>query len=188
MRIRPVNRFCCCLLFALAANATAQEAPVVQQPPAAQTGLVLERAASFDSAEDACLAAVRERSAEAERSCSDLIAGLRYDGAAVSGNPALAGALNNRALARMRAGDLEGAAGDLAEALELAPGAWAIHMNRARLALMNGDAAAALNELGRVRELVPADSAAAAAAERSSVLAWRLLGNLDAAAALSGAR
>ena len=35
---------------------------------------------------------------------------------------------------------------------------------------------------------VPADSAAAAAAERSSVLAWRLLGNLDAAAALSEAR
>ena len=141
-------------------------------------------AAEQAPADDACLAAVRAGAIDADRTCSDLIAGLRYDGAAVSNAPALAAALNNQALARMRTGDLEGAAADLTEALDLAPAAWALYLNRATLALMNGDAGAALNDLGRVKELTPAGSAAAAAADRNSVLAWRMLGNLDAAEVL----
>jgi tetratricopeptide (TPR) repeat protein len=137
-------------------------------------------------AEDVCLAAVRSGAQEADRTCSDLIAGLRYDGTATGPDrQALAAALGNRALARMRSGELEGAAADFSEALELAPDAWAVHLNLATLALMNGDAAAALNYLGRVRQLAPTDRAALAAADRNSILAWRVLGNLEAAAALS---
>ncbi len=135
--------------------------------------------------EDPCLLAVRAGAADADRVCSDWIAGLRYEGSTGRSNTALPGALNNRATARMQAGDLEGAAADLTEALEMAPTAWALYLNRANLSLMNGDAAAALNDLGRVRELVPDASAAALAAkraaDRNSVLAWRMLGNLDAA-------
>jgi tetratricopeptide (TPR) repeat protein len=159
-------------LLMLGATAAAQEstAPMADLPPA----------------EDACLAALRNGAQEAERTCSDLIAGLRYDGAVTGPDrQALAAALGNRALARMRSGALEDADADFSEALELAPDAWALHLNRATLALMNGDAGAALNYLGRVRQLVPADPAALAAADRNSILAWRMLGNLDAAAALS---
>ncbi len=138
---------------------------------------------------DACLSAVRDRAADADRTCSDLIAGLRYDGAATgTGSSALAAALGNRALARMRSGDLEGALADFGEAEALAPDAWAIHLNRATLALRQGDAATALNYLARVRQLVPAGSAADVAAQRNSILAWRMLGDLNAAAALSQGR
>ena len=150
-----------------------------QEPTSPESGL-------SPPADDACLAAVRNRQPEADRTCSDLVAGLRYDGTATAaGRQALAAALGNRALARMRSGELEGAEADFSEALTLTPDAWALHLNRATLALANGDGAAALNYLGRVRQLVPADSAAVAAADRNSILAWRMLGNLDAAAALS---
>ena len=142
--------------------------------------------AAESPADDACLAAVRDRVADADRRCSDLIAGLRYDGASTgAGSRALAAALGNRALARMRSGDLEGADADFSEAETLAPDAWAIHLNRATLALMQGDAALALNYLGRVRQLAPADSPALAAAERNSIIAWRMLGDLNAAVAIS---
>jgi len=133
------------------------------------------------AAPDLCLNAVQAGSAEADRICSDLIAGLRYEGSTGGANTALPGALNNRAIARMRAGDLEGAAADLTEALGMAPQAWALYLNRARLSLMNGDPAATLDDLGRVTELAPANRAAVVAADRSSVLAWRMLGNLQAA-------
>ena len=154
-------------------------AAAAQEPTSPESGL-------SPPADDACLAAIRTRQPEADRTCSDLVAGLRYEGTATaSGRQALAAALGNRALARMRVGDLEGAEADLGEALALTPDAWAIHLNRATLALRNGDGAAALNHLGRVRQLVPADSAAVAAADRNSILAWRMLGNLEAADALS---
>lgn len=130
---------------------------------------------------DPCMMAVEAGAPEAERTCSDLIAGLRYDGVAGGGAAALAGALNNRAMARMRTGDLEGAGADFTEALELLPDAWALYLNRATLALRRGDAGSALNDVGRVRELVPAGAPAARAADRSAALAWRMLGNLDAA-------
>lgn len=130
---------------------------------------------------DPCLEAVKAGSADADRVCSDVIAGLRYEGSAGRANPALPGALNNRAMARMKAGDLEGASADLTEAFELAPDAWAIHLNRANLALLTGNPTTALDSLARVRELTPAESAATQAADRNSVLAWRMLGNLNAA-------
>ena len=140
-------------------------------------------AAAPAATEDPCLDALRSGSTDADRVCSDLIAGLRYEGSTGRMNTALPAALNNRAMARMKAGDLEGAAADLTEALELAPGAWAIYLNRANLALLNGDPAAAQDDLARVWELAPAASAAIYAADRNSVLAWRMLGNLNAAEA-----
>ena len=141
-----------------------------------------------DGVEDACLEAVRAQAAEADRTCSDQIARLRYDNASTTNAAALAGALNNRAMARMQSGDLEGAAADLGEAMALQPAAWAPYLNRANLALRTGDAAAALNDLGRLREMLPADSPAALAAARNAALAWRMLGNLSAAAVqLNGA-
>ena len=130
---------------------------------------------------DACLEAVEDRAADADRTCSDQIARLRYDSASTANAPALAAALNNRAMARMNSGDLEGAAADLAEALTLQPGAWAPYLNRATLALMTGDPGAALNDLGQLREMLPGDSPAARAAARNATLAWRMLGNLPAA-------
>ncbi|TNF88363.1 MAG: hypothetical protein EP301_05120, partial [Gammaproteobacteria bacterium] len=111
------------------------------------------------AAADPCLGALQAGATDAERVCSDQIAGLRYEGNIGGASAALPGALNNRAMARMRAGDLEGAAADLTVASELAPGAWALYLTRARLALMNGDAASALNDLGRLRELAPNNSA-----------------------------
>jgi tetratricopeptide (TPR) repeat protein len=143
---------------------------------------------AIEAPEDACLAAVQALAADADRTCSDQIARLRYDAASTGNAPALAGALNNRAIARMQNGDLEGAAADLTEATALEPAAWAPYLNRANLALRTGDPAAALNDLGRLREMLPANSPAALAAARNAALAWRMLGNLNAAAAqLNGA-
>ena len=163
MRFIHTFRFCACLLlFGIAATAHPQPA----------TDL---------AAEDACLSAVRAETADADRTCSDQIARLRYDSASTANAPALASALNNRAMARMNSGDLEGAAADLNEAMSLLPEAWAPYLNRATLALMSGDPGAALNDLGQLREMVPADSPAARAASRNATLAWRMLGNLQAA-------
>jgi len=163
-----------------AAAATGADAtePVPEVAPTAAP----EPASGITTDPDPCLSAVQEGATEAERHCSDQIAGLRYDGA--SGRTALPGALNNRAIARMQTGDLEGAAADLTEALELAPDASALYLNRARLALMSGDASAALDDLAQAQALMPPGSAAAMAADRSAVLAWRMLGNLGAAEAL----
>lgn len=151
--------------------------------PAVDPETTTAPAAAAPAAPDSCLDALKAGSAEADRLCSDRIARLRYEGSTGRTNTALPAALNNRAMARMKAGDLEGAAADLTEAFELAPGSWAIYLNRANLALMNGDPSAALENLARIRELAPAVPAAAYAADRSSVLAWRMLGNLDAAEA-----
>ena len=156
-------RCCACLLtLSIAAAAQAQ-------------------AAATTEAEDVCLMAVQAKAAEADRTCSDQIARLRYDSASTANAPALAAALNNRAMARMNGGDLEGAAADLAESLALQPDAWAPYLNRATLALMTGDPGAALDDLGQLRDMLPTDSLAARAAARNATLAWRMLGNPRAA-------
>lgn len=133
-------------------------------------------------AAEPCLHAAVSHSGEAERACSDLIAGLRYEGAAAGSDPqaavALASAYNNRALARLDAGNLEGAAADLGEAITLTPSSWAIYLNRGNLQLTSGNPQAALADYERVLELAPDQ---AAAVSRNSALAWRALGNPAAA-------
>ena len=133
------------------------------------------------AAEDACAAAALGGTAEAERVCSDRIAELRYVSASAPDPRALAGALNNRALARMAGQDLEGAAADLGEALTLSPNTWSLYLNRGNLFLRQMDPGAALNDYGRVAELAPEQSDAALAALGNSALAWRALGNPAAA-------
>jgi tetratricopeptide (TPR) repeat protein len=140
------------------------------------------------TAQDACATAALGGAAEAERVCSDRIAELRYMGDTAPDSRAMAGALNNRALARMAGRDLEGAAADLGEAMTLSPNAWALYLNRGNLFLRQRDPGAALNDYGRVAELAPEQSDAALAALRNSALAWRALGNLAAAErAIAGA-
>jgi tetratricopeptide (TPR) repeat protein len=131
---------------------------------------------------DACSAAVQAEAVDAERVCSDHLAGLRYDGAAgIPQQMALASTLNNRAMARMGTRDLEGAAADFEEALALRPDAWAIHLNHGNFLLMRAEPGAALEAYDRVAALAPRDSAARNAARKNSALAWRVLGNPAAA-------
>ncbi len=145
-------------------------------------GLATAATGSEPAVEDACFIAVRAQAADAERICSDRLAGLRYDGTAeLPQRVALAATLNNRAMARMAIGDLEGAATDIDEALSLRPDDWAIHLNRGNFELMRANPSAALEAYDRVAESAPAESPATLAARRNSALAWRALGNLAAA-------
>lgn len=144
--------------------------------------MLLTTGSARSEAADACFAAVQAESADAERLCSDRLAGLRYDGAtSTTQQQALASTLNNRAMARMAIGDLDGAATDFEEALALRPDAWAIHLNHGNFLLRRRDPGAALEAYGRVAELAPTDSEAVRAARTNSVLAWRALGNTAAA-------
>lgn len=126
-----------------------------------------------------CYDAALNDATDADRSCSDLIAELSYQTpVTVSDRQALASAFNNRALARMAADELEGAAADLGEAITLAPDNWAILLNRGNLHLTSGNPQAALADYERVLAAAPEQ---ADAVRRNSILAWRSLGNLAAA-------
>ncbi len=135
-----------------------------------------------NASEAGCLDAVLAEATDADRTCSDLIAQLSYT-AAVSpeDRQVLASAYNNRALARMAAEDLEGAAADLGEAISLTPENWAILLNRGNLHLANGNPQAALQDYERVQAAAPEQ---AWAVRRNSILAWRAMGNPIAAAGL----
>jgi tetratricopeptide (TPR) repeat protein len=114
-----------------------------------------------------------------ERACSDLIAALSAGtGLSPVDQQALVSAYNNRGLARTRAGELEGAAEDLAEAASLAPDNWAVYVNRGNLMLTSGQPRAALADFQRAAELA---EVAAPAALANSILAHRAL--LDTASA-----
>ena len=163
----------------VAGTALGEPAPASDQAPAVLTPTA---AVAASENEDVCFKAVRTAAADAERICSDRLAELRYDGAvSPTQRRALAGTLNNRAMARMSGGDLEGAGTDFEEAVSLQPDAWAIYLNRGNFELMRADPAAALEDYGRVARLAPAESDAARAARRNSALAWRALGDLAAA-------
>lgn len=129
-----------------------------------------------------CLDSVLSHSSNADRACSDLVAALSYQGATDNADPeqaiALASAFNNRAMARMHSGDLEGAASDLAEAVSLTPSNWAVYLNRGNLHLANTNIQAALADYQRVLELSPD---MARSLDLNSVLAWRALGDVQAA-------
>ena len=115
----------------------------------------------------------------AERVCSDAIARLSYMAEpAEADRSALASAYNNRALARMRSGDLEGAAADLGEALVLKPDSWAIYLNRGNLQLARNEPQAALLDYDRAKQIAPQAGVATA---RNAVLAYRQLNDLASA-------
>lgn len=132
----------------------------------------------------ACREAVLGRNAGAERVCSDAIARLAYDaGADPAANRALAGAHNNRALARIAAKDLTGAAEDIDEALRLTPESWAAYLNRGTLRLAGNEPEAALADYAKAQAMAPA---ATRHVLRNSVLAYRALGDpAQAASALA---
>ncbi|HEY5646872.1 MAG TPA: hypothetical protein VIS76_13055 [Pseudomonadales bacterium] len=143
-------------------------------------------AAAEAAAADACRDAALAASPNAETLCSDAIARLSYQGAAApaelsataAGQTALAAAYNNRAMARISAGNLAGAADDLGEALTLAGDHWAIYLNRGNLRLAESQPGAALADYARARTL---SAASAEAVLKNSVLAYRALGDLDRA-------
>jgi tetratricopeptide (TPR) repeat protein len=116
-----------------------------------------------------------------ERACSDVIAML---GAApaleAAERRALTAAYNNRAITRIRVGELELAAEDLGQALLLQPDAWALYLNRGNLRLAQGDYGAALADYQQAAQRSPQ---AADLARRNAVLAYRGLGDLGAAEA-----
>ncbi len=122
-----------------------------------------------------CRDAVLAEAPEAERVCSHAIDGLV---AGADPDPAtrlaLAGAYNNRAVARMAAGDLAGAAGDLQQATELAPENAAFLLNRGNLSLWSGDPQAAITGYAAAGAGSPAIRRAML---RNLVLAYRALGD-----------
>ncbi len=140
-------------------------------------------AARADDCRDAALAV----NPAAETLCSDAIARLSYRGGTPSGTEgadadtlALAAAFNNRAMARIAAGNLTGAAEDLGEAVTLAPDQWAIYLNRGNLHLAENQPQAALADYARADSLSPA---ARVAVLKNAVLAYRSLGDLGQATA-----
>ena len=114
-------------------------------------------AALADDCRDAALVA----NPAAETLCSDAIARHSYREAAAAPDAegtgpdllALAAAYNNRAMARIAAGNLTGAAEDLGEAMSLAPDHWAIYLNRGNLHLAENQPQAALADYARARAL-----------------------------------
>lgn len=171
------------LIFLAAALPGAAAVEADSRPPA-EPAVVAERAAATTPL-DPCLAGLLSRSAaplSAERACSDVIAGL---GILLEPTPedvqALASAYSNRAVARIRAGELAGAAADLGDALLRMPEGWAIYLNRGNLYLALGDHEAALADFQRVTELAPETTPALAA---NRLLAYRRAGDLPAAEAV----
>ncbi|MGE0621761.1 MAG: hypothetical protein AB7I04_14005 [Pseudomonadales bacterium] len=147
-------------------------------------------AALADDCRDAALVA----NPAAETLCSDAIARQSYrDTAAApdaagegSDRLALAAAYNNRAMARIAAGNLTGAAEDLGEAMSLAPDHWAIYLNRGNLHLAENQPQAALADYARARALAASTGRAVsadAAVLKNAVLAYRALGDLGRASA-----
>lgn len=156
--------------------------------PLLHLGLTLATLCAGAARGDECRDAALVANPAAETLCSDAIARLRYQGGAAASDPsapganrqALAAAFNNRAMARIAAGNLTGAAEDLGEALSLAPDHWAIYLNRGNLHLAENQPQAALSDYARARELAPA---AGEAVLKNSVLAYRALGDLGRASA-----
>ena len=189
----PTNRLAkratrlCLLLWSLAgaASAFAAASPAGAEPTA---GAGAEAGAGARTGADECRDAALTANPAAETLCSDAIARLSYQGggaasdpeAAASNRQALAAAFNNRAMARIAAGNLTGAGEDLGEAVSLAPDHWAIYLNRGNLRLAENQPQAALSDYARARDLSPA---AAAAVVKNSVLAYRALGDLGRATA-----
>ena len=114
------------------------------------------QAASADlPATDRCFEGLEQKPEMAARRCSDAIARLGYvSQPAPDDQSRLAAAYANRAVARSRFGDFEGAAEDLTEALILSPDNPAMLLNRGNLWLAQGQAQAALLDYQRARELV----------------------------------
>ena len=98
------------------------------------------------SAGEGCREALLADDPGAERACSDAIDFLNAGPADPARRMQLAAAYGNRALSRLGAGDLEGAAADFDQALQLAPEHPALHLNRGNLFLTAGDPEAALAE------------------------------------------
>ena len=156
MRNRPT---CFCLLawLVLPGICSAEEAP------APQPGVCLENLSSYDE--------------HAESACSDAIARLSSSAMLTeTEQTALAAAYNNRAIARIRGTNYEGAEVDFQKAMTLAPISWSVILNRGNLYLAQGRFQDALNdyaeaELSAGRPL--------AAARTNSALAYRGLGDLN---------
>jgi Flp pilus assembly protein TadD len=104
--------------------------------------------------EDPCFDALIARSSTAERTCSDTVAALE---SLLAPNPAdltaLISAYNNRAVVRMREGDLEGAGEDLSRAMTLAPENWSLYLNRGNLMLALDEPQSAIADYDTARNL-----------------------------------
>lgn len=126
--------------------------------------------------EDPCFDLLLSRSPLAERACSDVAAALE---SLVSPDPAdvqaLVSAYNNRSVARMRSGDLEGAGEDLARAMTLAPDSWLLHLNRGNLMLERREPENALADYEAARRL---STQPLPEALLNAALAHRLMGDL----------
>lgn len=104
--------------------------------------------------EDPCFDRLTSGSPLAERTCSDTVASLE---SLTTPSPAdvtaLVSAYNNRAVARTRTGDLEGAADDLSAAMALAPESWPLYLNRGNLMLARRQPQEALADYEAARRM-----------------------------------
>lgn len=135
---------------------------------------------------DDCFEGLTQSPEVAARRCSDAIARLGYvSQTAPADQSPLAAAYANRAVARTRSGDFEGAAADLTEALTLSPDNPAMLLNRGNLWLAQGQAQAALLDYQQARELLqgsPDDlSTLSGVLAANSALAYRGMADITSA-------
>jgi len=115
----------------------------------------------------------------AARACSDVIATLvGLIAPSPADTTALLSAYNNRAIARLRSGDLEGAAEDLGSAVTLDPGRWSTYLNRGNLHLAQNQPEAALADYARAQQLAPGPLPATL---YNAVFAYRRMNDVDSA-------
>ena len=130
---------------------------------------------------DLCLDSLSTPGLDPERRCSDTVAELEsLLTRTPSDTVALASAYNNRAVGRIRSGDLEGAAIDLGRAMTLEPSNWATYLNRGNLMLSQGQHQAALLDYQRAAGFPGAPQEVLS---RNASLAFRALGDLNSAQA-----
>lgn len=153
----------------------------------APAAMALVASGTGASAGEGCREALLAGDPGAERACTDSIDLLNAGPADPARQMRLAAAYGNRALSRLMAGDLEGAAADFDQAMQFAPEKRALHLNRGNLYLTAGDPEAALAEYRiaagltagntpglRPRPTLPTVRQAALA---NSLLAYRTMGD-----------
>lgn len=125
--------------------------------------------------EDPCFDRLTSGAPLAERTCSDTVAALE---SLTTRSPAdvtaLVSAYNNRAVARTRSGDLEGAADDLSAAMALAPESWPLYLNRGNLMLARRQPQEAIEDYEAARRMTAQPLPEALL---NSALAHRMMGD-----------
>jgi tetratricopeptide (TPR) repeat protein len=165
----------------LASQATVSHSQELSDGPSQQPPQTEAAAPATDLTQRACRELLQANDSTAESVCSDAIARISIATTlTLKEQVALAGAYNNRAIVRTRAGNLEAAELDFQNALSLAPDTWGIYLNRGNLRLTQGLHQDALADYALAMELA---GRPVIAAYRNSTLAFRGSGDIASAEA-----